>query len=160
MLSGFCIKSPLLTGTFEPACPLFIFHFHSTAKHFSNSLTGQKEANHGTEPIIPKLWAFTLCHLLPKVGERQLLFCLKFGVPFLNVLFIGTAHNRCALLMCGFIIYFVSSKTKFNIFSNLSKNLLIYLRFPVSLHILQSDEDGYIHHSRSVVSGEGKEVPH
>jgi len=48
----------LLTATFQPACPLFLLCFHSTAKLLSNSVTGQKEANCGTEPIIPKLWVF------------------------------------------------------------------------------------------------------
>lgn len=103
-------------------------------------------------PLFPSFGCFTLCHPFPKEGEEQPLFCLKLAVTFLNFLFIGTAHNRCALLMFGFIVCFVSCRTKFNIFSNLAKILFIYLKFPVSLSILQSDKDGYSQHLRPVVS--------
>lgn len=103
-------------------------------------------------PLFPSFVCFTLCHPFPKVGDERPLFCPKFPVTHLNFLFIGAARNRCALHMFGFIVCFVSSRTKFNVFSNLSKMLFIYLKCPVSLHILQSDQDGYSQRSRSAVS--------
>lgn len=79
-------------------------------------------------PLFPSFVCFTLCHPFPKVGDERPLFCPKFPETHLNFLFIGAAHNRCALHMFRFIVCFVSSRTKFNVFSNLSQMLFIYLK--------------------------------